>query len=143
MCFIEYMNYRIFDFSYVLILATEAAMTLPLTPTDVFKSLADETRARITLLIVREGELCVCELTGALAQSQPKISRHLALLRASGLLMDRRKGQWIYYRLHPELPAWVIDLLRSIAAANQDWLEADARRLSEMNASSPNQTICN
>jgi DNA-binding transcriptional ArsR family regulator len=124
MCFIEYMNYRIFDFSYVLILATEAAMTLPLTPTDVFKSLADETRARITLLIVREGELCVCELTGALAQSQPKISRHLALL-------------------HPELPAWVIDLLRSIAAANQDWLEADARRLSEMNASSPNQTICN
>ena len=118
-------------------------MTLPLTPTDVFKSLADETRARITLLIVREGELCVCELTGALAQSQPKISRHLALLRATGLLMDRRKGQWIYYRLHPELPAWVIDLLRSIAAANQDWLEADARRLSEMNASSPNQTICN
>lgn len=117
-------------------------MPVPLTPTDVFKCLADETRARIALLIVGEGELCVCELTGALEQSQPKISRHLALLRTTGLLMDRRKGQWVYYRLHPQLPAWVTELLRGVAAANQDWLDADARRLCEMNSRPLDQTLC-
>lgn len=108
-------------------------MTVQLTPTDVFKCLADDTRARMTSLIVREGELCVCELTSALELAQPKISRHLALLRSSGLLMDRRKGQWVYYRLHPELPQWVIDMLRGVVDANQEWLEGDARRLCEMN----------
>ena len=61
-------------------------MPEPITPASLFKCLADETRTRISLLIAREGELCVCELTAALEQSQPKISRHLAQLRASGLL---------------------------------------------------------
>lgn len=113
-----------------------------LTPTDVFKCLADETRARMTLLIAREGELCVCELTSALEQSQPKISRHLALLRSSGLLMDRRQGQWVYYRLNPALPAWVTDMLRGVVDANQDWLDGDARRLCEMNSRPLNQAVC-
>ena len=49
-----------------------------LTPTTVFKCLADETRVRLMLLITREDELCVCELTCALDESQPKVSRHLA-----------------------------------------------------------------
>lgn len=69
-------------------------------PAEVFKCLADETRVRATLLIVDQGELCVCELMCALADSQPKISRHLAQLRSAGLLLDRRQGQWVYYRLN-------------------------------------------
>lgn len=78
-------------------------MSADLTPTVVFKCLADDTRVRLMLLIAREQELCVCELVCALQQSQPKISRHLAQLRTCGLLADRRQGQWVYYRLHPEL----------------------------------------
>ena len=58
-------------------------MTDPLTPTTVFKCLADDTRVRTMLLITREGELCVCELTCALNESQPKVSRHLAQLRSA------------------------------------------------------------
>ncbi|CAI8899428.1 hypothetical protein EMIT0194P_310037 [Pseudomonas serbica] len=54
-----------------------------ITPPEVFKSLADETRARATLLIAHQGELCVCELMCALDDSQPKISRHLAQQRAA------------------------------------------------------------
>lgn len=103
-----------------------------LTPTTVFKCLADETRARMTLLIAREGELCVCELTAALEESQPKISRHLALLRSSGVLEDRRQGQWVYYRLHPHLPDWVHDMLKTILAANKNWLSPEVQRLEGM-----------
>ena len=113
-----------------------------MTPAELFKALADETRARISLLIAREGELCVCELTCALAQSQPKISRHLALLRSSGLLADRRQGQWVYYRLHPRLPQWALQLVQSTAQANQEWLAIDYERLCHMGGRSERQARC-
>lgn len=103
-----------------------------LTPTKVFKCLADETRVRIMLLITQETELCVCELCCALDDSQPKVSRHLAQLRGCGLLQDRRQGQWVYYRLHPHLPDWVVDLLRGVLDANRHWLSPDAGRLAQM-----------
>lgn len=103
-----------------------------LTPTTVFKCLADETRLRIALLIAQAGELCVCELTAALDESQPKISRHLALLRGCALLEDRRRGQWVYYRLHPHLPDWVIDMLQPVLAGNKNWLSDNVVRLEHM-----------
>ncbi|WP_217475407.1 metalloregulator ArsR/SmtB family transcription factor [Stutzerimonas stutzeri] len=103
-----------------------------LTPVTVFKCLADETRARITLLVAREGELCVCELTCALAEIQPKVSRHLAQLRSCGLLADRRQGQWVYYRLHPHLPDWVHQMLDLILGANKHWLADSSQRLDTM-----------
>ncbi|MBT1265657.1 MAG: metalloregulator ArsR/SmtB family transcription factor [Pseudomonas sp.] len=101
-------------------------------PPNVFKCLADATRARLTLLILGEGELCVCELIHALDDSQPKISRHLAQLRSCGLLLDRRQGQWIYYRLNPALPEWVTEVLDTTLQANQAWLKTDAQRLETM-----------
>ncbi|VVP68413.1 Arsenic resistance transcriptional regulator ArsR2 [Pseudomonas fluorescens] len=101
-------------------------------PVDIFKALADDTRSRVALLIAREGELCVCELTCALGLSQPKISRHLAQLRSHGLLADRRQGQWVYYRLHPQLSPWVTNLLHEALAANLEWLGADLARLQAM-----------
>ncbi|WP_439887023.1 metalloregulator ArsR/SmtB family transcription factor [Pseudomonas sp. MBLB4123] len=104
----------------------------PLTPPALFKCLADDTRARLMLLIAGEQELCVCELTWALAESQPKVSRHLAQLRAAGLLADRRQGQWVYYRLHPALPDWVRTLLHGTLEANRPWLRAAEHRLAAM-----------
>lgn len=117
-------------------------MTEPMNPTTLFKCLADDTRGKISLLIVSEGELCVCELTAALDLSQPKISRHLALLRSAGLLMDRRQGQWVYYRLNPDLPAWVTAVLKEVVDANQHWLETEAKRLCGMNDRPINQAVC-
>ena len=72
----------------------------------LFSLLADPTRLRCVVLLQREGELCVCELVRALDLSQPKVSRHLAVLREGGVVEDRRAGQWVHYRLHPALPAW-------------------------------------
>ena len=61
-------------------------------PVQFYKCLSDETRLRCLLLIEQEGELCVCELTEALDEIQPKVSRHLAQLRKCELLIDRRQG---------------------------------------------------
>lgn len=82
-----------------------------ITPTTLFKCLSDETRLRCVVLLHKQGKLCVCELTHALDLLQPKISRHLAQLRHSKLLLDSREGQWVYYQINPELPAWVLDIL--------------------------------
>jgi ArsR family transcriptional regulator len=83
----------------------------------LFRALADETRLRCLCLLVRQDELCVCELTYALGLVQPKISRHLANLRASGWVVDRRDGLWVYYRLAPELPPWARNVLKVTADA--------------------------
>ncbi|MNO29499.1 HTH-type transcriptional repressor AseR [compost metagenome] len=110
----------------------EVVMADQLNPTTVFKCLADDTRVRLMLLIAHEQELCVCELTCALDESQPKISRHLAQLRTSELLADRRQGQWVYYRLHPDLPDWVRRVLTTALDANRQWLDPETSRLSAM-----------
>jgi ArsR family transcriptional regulator, arsenate/arsenite/antimonite-responsive transcriptional repressor len=113
-----------------------------ITPPEIFKSLADETRARAILLICDQGELCVCELMCALDDSQPKISRHLAQLRRTGLLLDRRQGQWVYYRLNPDLPGWIHEVLKLTSKANADWLKDNAVRLRDMNGRPVREATC-
>ncbi|MEN5141308.1 metalloregulator ArsR/SmtB family transcription factor [Pseudomonas juntendi] len=113
-----------------------------ISPPDVFKSLSDETRARATLLIFSLGELCVCELMCALDDSQPKISRHLAQLRSSGMLLDRRQGQWVYYRLNPDLPVWVHDMLQVTLLANSQWLADNSLRLKNMDGRPVRDLAC-
>ncbi|HEX9626900.1 MAG TPA: metalloregulator ArsR/SmtB family transcription factor [Acidiferrobacterales bacterium] len=87
-------------------------------PPTLFRLLADETRLRCLTLLAAEGELCVCELTHALGLSQPKVSRHLAVLRENGVVSDRRAGLWVYYRLNPELPDWARGVLRAAVEGN-------------------------
>lgn len=78
-----------------------------------FKMLADSTRLRCLMLMQAEGELCVCELTHALNLSQPKISRHLAHLREAGVLVARRNGTWMNYRINPDLQGWALQVLQT------------------------------
>jgi len=99
-----------------------------------FKILGDLTRLRVLVLLSRDGELCVCELTHALGETQPKISRHLALLREAGIVLDRRQGQWVYYRLNPKLPGWALVVLAETAKgiAGQAPFNDDRRTLAQM-----------
>ena len=90
-----------------------------LTPLRLFKNLSDETRLTLVLLLRHAGELCVCELSGAGAAAT-KISRHLAMLRENGLLLDRRDGKWIHYRLSPHMPAWAAGLLSRLISVGQN-----------------------
>ena len=72
-----------------------------MSPDQFTRALAEPTRLRMLMLLHDQPERCVCELTQALAMAQPKISRHLAVLRETGILVDRRQGLWIHYRIHP------------------------------------------
>ncbi|CAI1618236.1 HTH-type transcriptional repressor AseR [Serratia grimesii] len=99
-----------------------------LTPLKLFKNLSEETRLTVVLLLRQAGELCVCELSGALAESQPKISRHLAMLRESGLLLDRREGKWIYYRLSPHMPAWAAAIIEQAYISQQQQVTERVQR---------------
>ncbi len=85
-----------------------------LSPDQFFKCLSDETRLRCLLLLYKQGQLCVCELTAALELSQPKISRHLAPLRHHGILQDTRIGQWVYYQINPALADWAMAILAAV-----------------------------
>lgn len=84
-----------------------------ITPNELFSLLSDETRLRCLILLQKEGKLCVCEISQIMDSAQPKISRHLALMRASGLVSDERRGQWVYYSLNPSLPDWAKKIIES------------------------------
>lgn len=101
-------------------------------PLEFYKSLADETRLLSLLLIEQEGELCVCELMAALDMAQPKISRHLGQLRKAGLLLDRRQGQWVFYRTHPLLHDWMRDVLTNTREHNPQLVQTPLARLAAM-----------
>ena len=103
-----------------------------LTPTRLFKCLSDDTRLVLMLLVHAEGELCVCEMTYVLQESQPKVSRHLAQLRNCSLLLDRRQGQWVYYRLMPDLPSWVLPVLVAAAEGSKHRMAPLLARLATM-----------
>jgi ArsR family transcriptional regulator, arsenate/arsenite/antimonite-responsive transcriptional repressor len=103
-----------------------------MTPTALFKCLADDTRLRCLSLLFKEGKLCVCELTYALDMLQPKISRHLAQLRQNNLLIDSREGQWVYYQLNPDLPLWVVDILKAATKEISAIQQNDCSRLQAM-----------
>lgn len=89
-------------------------------PETLFAALANPTRLRCLLLLLQHEELCVCELTHVIGAAQPNMSRHLGQLREAGLLTDRREGQWIYYQIDPEVPGWVMRILREVAAGTHD-----------------------
>jgi ArsR family transcriptional regulator len=76
-----------------------------------FEVLSDPIRRRILSLLLIHDERCVCDLNAALDAPQPKVSRHLGVLREAGLVLTRREGVWMHYRLHPELPAWAVRVL--------------------------------
>ena len=65
---------------------------------DYFKGLADVNRLRIINLLLN-GELCGCDIQYVIGASQSNVSRHLAYLKKSRLVSDRRVGYRVYYRL--------------------------------------------
>ena len=87
----------------------------------VMKAVADPTRVRI-LKMLEPGELCVCQIIAVLALSPSTVSKHLSLLKAAGLVNDRKEKKWIHYSLdRASEDPYVAGILRELA----EWLGAD------------------
>ena len=88
---------------------------------DVMKAVSDPTRVRI-LKILEGGELCVCQVIAVIALGQSTISKHLFLLRAAGLIKDRKDRKWVHYSLDGKSGnPFAGEMLRNI----RKWLNED------------------
>lgn len=96
---------------------------------ELFKAFADPVRLRL-LNLLSGGEVCVCHLHEALELPQSTVSRHLAYLRKRGLVIGRKDGLWVHYRLAKpagELHRKLVDCLGDCCG---DSIERDRQRLS-------------
>ncbi|WED22718.1 metalloregulator ArsR/SmtB family transcription factor [Vibrio sp. JC009] len=98
-------------------------------PTMLFKVMSDPLRLKIMMLLEDEEVLSVTDLTDATGESQPKVSRHLALLRDSGFLQDERDGLWIFYRLSTHLPTWIKHTLQTVRNGNPAIINEEKKKL--------------
>lgn len=94
------------------------------------KAIAHPVRLRI-LDILHQEEECVCHLTTVLGAQQPYVSKQLAILREAGLVIDRRDGLMIYYRLRDDRPADAIgairDMLNEDLGSSEGWPPVPSR----------------
>ena len=87
-------------------------------------ALADPTRLAALRLLWDGEEHCVCELMPKLGATQSRMSRHMATLKAAGLVTDRRDRQWVRYRINPDLTPDI----RALIAAAMTVYDAEARQ---------------
>ena len=85
----------------------------------ILAALAEPTRMGAMRLLWPGRELCVCELMKHLGVSQSRMSRHMAVLKAAGLVIDRRDAQWVRYRRASDIPAAVAALVDAALALSQ------------------------
>lgn len=89
---------------------------------DILTALAEPTRLAAIRLLWDGREHCVCELMRELGASQSRMSRHMAVLKQAGLVVDRRDAQWVRYRRAPDLSrdvAAVIDAALALPASQR------------------------
>jgi DNA-binding transcriptional ArsR family regulator len=92
-----------------------------------FRALGDPTRVRILELLGSHGELSVSELVERLAQSQPKVSNHLACLRWCGFVHTRRDHPAVYYRVADQRVMDLLAMGRALLADNAEHVAACSR----------------
>ncbi len=109
-------------------------MTRDLKLASLFQALADPTRLRI-LALLRSMELSVGELAQLLAQSQPRVSRHVRILSDSGLVGRRKEGSWVYPQLaEPDRTELLFALASEVDPGAELIFAADAARLDAIRA---------
>ena len=82
------------------------------------KIFSDPNRLSIFALIIRNGDLCVCEICDTLNLSQSLVSRHLKQMREAGILETRQEGRWMIYSLTPQpntfLLCWIEEVKKHV-----------------------------
>ena len=100
----------------------------------VAKAVGDGSRVRI-LKMLEGGELCVCQVTTVLDLAPATVSKHLSVLKLAGLVMQRKEGRWVYYRLADRaLNPYALPLLETIreTLVEDPVIESDVERLERL-----------
>lgn len=112
-------------------------------PTSFYKCLTDTIRLKTLMLAHYHGELCVCELMEAMEEdSQPKVSRNLAVLKKAKIITDRKHGQWVFYRINPELPLWAKSVIAQTTENNIPLINNELQRLDKMQHRPDKASFC-
>lgn len=93
----------------------------------ITKALSDESRVR-ALLLLRDGELCLCQIIEVLGLAPSTVSKHMDVLLQAGLVERRKEGRWHYFHLPDgdstavsrRAITWVLDSLRREPLAVSD-----------------------
>lgn len=94
-----------------------------------YRALSEETRMRIMFLLNYAQEvLCVCEIMDSLDISQYNASRHLNILKTSGLVKGKKKGTWVFYSLAVPVNEFHKALLLSVASIPKEEFSGDVKR---------------
>jgi ArsR family transcriptional regulator, arsenate/arsenite/antimonite-responsive transcriptional repressor len=88
-----------------------------MTVSQVLSALSEPTRLAAIRIIWDGGEHCVCELMERLDATQSRMSRHMSVLKAAGLVVDRRDAQWVRYRQNPDLPESIAGIVDAVISA--------------------------
>lgn len=83
----------------------------------LLSALAEPTRLGAVKLLWDGREHCVCELVRVLGATQSRMSRHMAVLKQAGVVVDRRDAQWVRYRRNPDLPAEHAAIIDAVLAS--------------------------
>jgi len=82
------------------------------------KIFSDLNRLKILALIIRDKEVCVCEVCDTLELSQPLVSRHLKQMKEADVFNARQEGKWVIYSLneniHPTLECWIAEIKKEL-----------------------------
>ena len=98
----------------------------------MLRAAGDPTRLRL-LLVLRQAELTVSELTTIAGQSQPRVSRHLKLLAAAGLIERFKEGSWVFYRGRDHgVGAELSAAITALALREKGAHESDLKRLAQV-----------
>lgn len=96
---------------------------------EIFKALGDKTRLRIIRLLINSGtEICGCEFVDSLEESQYNISRHIKVLKYTGLIRERKEGRWVYYSVNDKQDSFKKTLYKLIACIPEDIVKNDKKR---------------
>ena len=108
---------------------------------NITRALGDKTRVR-TLLALRRGELCVCQITELFGFAPSTVSKHLSLLFQAGLVEARKEGRWIFYQLPgktaPVVVREALDWIQKSQASEPQVL-ADNKKLKQIRRLDPTE----
>lgn len=86
---------------------------------ECMKLLSDKTRLTI-LALLKEQEMCVCDIVDILETTQPNVSQHLRKLKSGGLVNETRRSQWIYYSLNTDSKPYLQDVMNQLPSMKEE-----------------------